>query len=121
MFSTTMFQMGNNTAIEVPADVVAAFGAGKRPPVVVRVNDRVPIDRRPMGGMYLLPFSAERRGSGIRGGDAIDVKLTLDTAPAPSKYPRICRPRSTPRRAPRPPGTSRIATGSHTWQRGGRR
>ena len=57
-----MFQMGNNTAVEVPADVVAAFGAGKRPPVVVRVNDRVPVDRRPMGGMYLLPFSAERRG-----------------------------------------------------------
>ncbi len=37
-FSTTMFQDGNNTGIEVPADVVEALGAGKRPPVVVDVN-----------------------------------------------------------------------------------
>ena len=32
-FSTTMFQAGNNTGIEVPAEVVDALGAGKRPPV----------------------------------------------------------------------------------------
>jgi hypothetical protein len=32
-----MFQMGNNTGIELPAEVVAALGAGKRPPVVVNV------------------------------------------------------------------------------------
>jgi Domain of unknown function (DUF1905) len=37
-FSTTMFQMRNNTGIDVPADVVAALDAGKRPPVVVNVN-----------------------------------------------------------------------------------
>jgi hypothetical protein len=78
-----MFQMGNNTGIEVPADVVAALGAGKRPAVVVNVNG---YDYRstvaPMGGTYLLPFSADRRKeSGIQGGDAIDVELTLDTAP----------------------------------------
>ena len=35
-----------------------------------------------MGGRYLLPFSAERRKeSGIQGGDAIEVELTLDSAP----------------------------------------
>jgi hypothetical protein len=82
-FSTTMLQMGNNTGIEVPADVVAALDAGKRPPVVVTVNGyeyRSTI--APMSGKYLLPFSAERRAeSGINGGDAIDVELTLDTAP----------------------------------------
>jgi Bacteriocin-protection, YdeI or OmpD-Associated/Domain of unknown function (DUF1905) len=81
-FSTTMFQMGNNTGIEVPADVVAALDAGRRPPVVVNVNGyeyRSTI--APMGGKYLLPFSAERRKeSGIQGGDAIDVELTVDTA-----------------------------------------
>lgn len=33
-----MLQMGNNTGIEVPADVVAALGSGKRPAVVVNVN-----------------------------------------------------------------------------------
>ncbi|MGH3676908.1 MAG: YdeI/OmpD-associated family protein [Mycobacterium sp.] len=82
-FSTTMFQDGNNTGIEVPADVVEALGAGKRPPVVVNVNgyeyrSTVAV----MGGKYLLPFSSDRRKeSGIGGGDAIDVELTLDTAP----------------------------------------
>jgi len=33
-----MFQDGNNTGIEVPAEVMDALGAGKRPPVVVNVN-----------------------------------------------------------------------------------
>ena len=82
-FSTTMFQDGNNTGIEVPAEVVEAIGAGKRPPVVVTVNGysyRSTV--APMGGKYLLPFSAERRNeSGISGGDAIDVEVVLDSAP----------------------------------------
>jgi hypothetical protein len=82
-FSTTMFQDGNNTGIEVPADVVDAIGAGKRPPVVVNVNGyQYRSTIAPMGGRFLLPFSAERRNeSGIAGGDAIDVELALDTAP----------------------------------------
>ena len=82
-FSTTMFQMGTNTGIEVPAEVVAALDAGKRPPVVVIVNGyEYRSTVAPMGGKYLLPFSADRRQeSGIQGGDAIDVELTLDTAP----------------------------------------
>lgn len=82
-FSTTMFQTGNNTGIEVPEDVVEALGAGKRPPVNVTVNGyayRSTI--APMGGRYLIPFSSDKRKeTGIAGGDAIDVELTLDTAP----------------------------------------
>jgi hypothetical protein len=88
-FATTMLQMGNNTGIEVPADVVTALGAGKRPPVVVKVNGyeyRSTI--APMGGKYLLPFSADRRReSGIQGGDAIDVELTLDATPRTVEVP----------------------------------
>ena len=82
-FSSTMLLMGNNTGIEVPADVVEALGAGKRPAVVVNVNGyEYRSTVAPMGGKYLLPFSAERRKqSGIGGGDAIDVELTVDTAP----------------------------------------
>jgi Domain of unknown function (DUF1905) len=56
-FSTTMFQDGNNTGIEVPPDVVEALGAGKRPPVVVNVNGfsyRSTV--APMGGKFLIPF-----------------------------------------------------------------
>jgi Domain of unknown function (DUF1905) len=75
-FSTTMFQLGNNTGIEVPADVVAALGAGKRPPVVVNVNgDEYRSTVAPMGGKYLLPFSADRRrgrGRDRRRADAAD-------------------------------------------------
>jgi hypothetical protein len=84
-----MSQIGNNTGIEVPADVLASLDAGKRPPVVVTVNGyeyRSTI--APMGGKYLLPFSAERRKeSGIQGGDAIDVDLTLDTTPRTVEIP----------------------------------
>src|ERR1700710_1915867 len=82
-FSTTMFQDGNNTGVEVPADVVAALGAGKRPAVVVNVNGyEYRSTVAPMGGRFLLPFSAARRQeSGIKGGDAIDVELSLDKAP----------------------------------------
>jgi len=88
-FSTTMSQIGNNTGIEVPADVVAALDAGKRPPVVVNVNGyEYRSTVAPMGGKYLLPFSAERRKeSGINGGDAIDVVLTLDTVPRTVEVP----------------------------------
>ena len=92
-FSTTMFQIGNNTGIEVPADVLEALDAGKRPPVVVTVNgysyrSTVP----PMGGKYLLPFSAERRSeSGISGGDAIDVELVVDSAPRVVDVPEDLR------------------------------
>ena len=45
-----------------------------------------------MGGRYLLPFSAARRQeSGIKGGDAIDVELTLDTAPRTVDVPADLR------------------------------
>jgi hypothetical protein len=92
-FSTTMFQDGNNTGIEVPADVVAALDAGKRPAVVVNVNGyEYRSTVAPMGGKYLLPFSAERRReSGINGGAAIDVELTLDTAPRTVEVPADLR------------------------------
>jgi len=84
-----MLQDGNNTGIEVPAEVMDALGAGKRPPVVVNVNGfeyRSTIAS--MGGKFLIPFSAARREeSGIIGGDAIDVELTLDTAPRVVEVP----------------------------------
>jgi hypothetical protein len=84
-----MFVDGNNTGIEVPAEVVEALGAGKRPAVVVIVNGyeyRSTIAS--MGGRHLLPFSAERRNeSGIAGGDPIDVELTVDTAPRVVEVP----------------------------------
>ena len=112
-----MFQMGNNTGIELPADVIAALGAGKRPPVVVNVNGyEYRSTVAPMGGKFLLPFSAERRKeSGIGGGDAIDVELTLDTAPRVVEVPDDLRAALDASPTPRPPGrSSRTAKGRHT-------
>jgi len=88
-FSTTLFQQGNNTGIDVPPDVLEGLGGGKRPAVVVTVNG---FEYRStvgvMGGRYLIPFSSDKRAAtGLAGGDAIDVALTLDTAPRTVEIP----------------------------------
>lgn len=82
-FSTALVQQGNNTGIEVPADVVESLGGGKRPAVNVSVNGyeyRSTI--APMGGKFLISFSSDKRAAtGLAGGDPIDVELSLDTEP----------------------------------------
>ena len=88
-FSTTLFQQGNNTGIEVPPEVIDSLAAGKKPPVVVSVNgfeyrSTVAV----MGGRYLIPFSSDKRAAtGLAGGDAIDVELTVDAAPRTVEVP----------------------------------
>ncbi|WP_285462842.1 YdeI/OmpD-associated family protein [Agromyces sp. NBRC 114283] len=88
-FETTMSQLGNNTGIEVPPEVIEALGGGKRPPVLVRVNGyeyRSTVGV--MGGRSLIPFSSDkRRETGIGGGDAIEVEVELDTAPRTVEVP----------------------------------
>ena len=83
-FHTTLLQSDKTaTGIEVPAEVVEALGAGKRPPVRVTINGftyRSSI--AVMGGQYMVGVSAENRtGAGVKGGDEIDVDIELDTAP----------------------------------------
>lgn len=88
-FETTMSQMGNNTGIEVPPEVIEALGGGKRPPVAVTVNGyayRSTVGV--MAGRSLIPFSADKRAAtGIRGGDPITVDVELDTAPREVEVP----------------------------------
>lgn len=81
-FETTLLQMGNNTGIEVPPEVVEGLGGGKRAAVTVDVNGYVYSSTMAvMGGRQLIPFSADKRkATGLAGGDAITVELTLDTA-----------------------------------------
>lgn len=71
------------TGIEVPAEIVEAFGAGRRPKVAVSLNGytyRSSI--AVMGGRYLVGVSAEvREKAGVASGDAVDVQIELDTAP----------------------------------------
>jgi Domain of unknown function (DUF1905)/Bacteriocin-protection, YdeI or OmpD-Associated len=71
------------TGIEVPPDVVAALGGGKRPPVAVTINAhtyRTSIGS--MGGKSLLPVSAQvRQDAGVSAGDELEVEVVLDEAP----------------------------------------
>jgi len=67
----------------VPESIVEALGSGKRPPVTVTINGYTYRNTvAPMGGEYWLGVSAEHRaGSGLAGGDEVDIELELDTAP----------------------------------------
>ena len=83
-FHTTLLQGGKTaTGIEVPAAVVEALAAGKRPPVRVTINGftyRSTI--AVMGGVFMVGVNADNRtGAGVKGGDEIDVDIELDTSP----------------------------------------
>ena len=71
------------TGITVPAEVVEALAAGKKPAVSVTINGysyRSSIGS--MSGEYKIPVSAEvREAAGIKAGEAVSVELALDTAP----------------------------------------
>ncbi|MGK2852095.1 MAG: YdeI/OmpD-associated family protein [Candidatus Limnocylindrales bacterium] len=85
-FRTTLLQSGPTaTGFEVPADVVASLGKGKRPPVVVTVNGYTYRNTVAVfGDVFMIGISAEHRAaSGIRAGDELEVEvdLALDLAP----------------------------------------
>ncbi|QHC59910.1 YdeI/OmpD-associated family protein [Rathayibacter sp. VKM Ac-2760] len=82
-YTTSLFQIGNNTGIEVPPEVLDALGGGKRPAVSVVVNGFAYASTvGAMGGRSLIPFSSDKRAAtGLAGGDPIEVELELDTAP----------------------------------------
>lgn len=71
------------TGIEIPEEVIAALGKGKKPPVKVTLNGytyRTTV--AVMGGKFLIPLSAEHRNAaGVQGGDVVEVTLELDTEP----------------------------------------
>ena len=82
-FETTLLQTGNNTGIRVPDEVIEQLSAGKKPPVLVTLNNftypsTVPV----MGGAYLIPVSAAiRQSAGVSGGETIRVIVELDSEP----------------------------------------
>ncbi len=82
-FDTTLTSFGNNTGIVVPDEVIHQLGAGKRPAVIVKVNDyeyRNTVGV--MGGRHVLSVSAaNRKESGLKGGDAIHVVLEVAAEP----------------------------------------
>ena len=71
------------TGFDVPASVVEALGAGKRPPVRVTINGYTYRNTVAVyGGQYLIGVSDQhRRAAGVAAGDMLDVELELDTEP----------------------------------------
>lgn len=88
-FDTTILQIGNNTGICVPDEVVEKLGAGKKPPVHVTVNDFTYRNTiAVMGGNFMIGVSADIRSkTGIKGGDKVKVTLELDTKPREVEVP----------------------------------
>ncbi len=88
-FDTTVMAAGNNTGIAVPDDVIGRLGAGRRPAVVVNVNgyeyrNTVGV----MGGKHMISISAAvRKETGLKGGDAIHVTLTVADTPREVEIP----------------------------------
>ncbi len=83
-FRTTIQLSGKTaTGIQVPGEVVTSLGPSKRPPVRVTINGYTYRSTvAPMGGVFMLPVSAEvRQAAGVAAGDEVEVTLEADTQP----------------------------------------
>ena len=89
-FRTTVLQGGKTaTGIEIPDEIVAALGSGKRPAVRVTINGfTYRSSVATVSGKSMVGVSAENRaGAGVAGGDEVDVDIELDTAPREVSIP----------------------------------
>jgi hypothetical protein len=83
-FGTTVEAAGKTaTGLPVPAEVVEALAAGKRPAVRVTIGQHTYRSTvAPRGGRFLVPLSGENRAAaGVAAGDAVEVELVVDTEP----------------------------------------
>jgi hypothetical protein len=83
-FRTTLELAGKTaTGFRVPAEVVAALGTSKRPPVRVTINGHTYRNTVAVyGGVFMLGVSAEHRAAAsVQAGDELDVDIELDSAP----------------------------------------
>ena len=69
--------------MEIPADVVEALGAGRKPPVRVTINGHTYRSTvASMGGSFWIGVSNDNRAkAGVAAGQEVDVDLELDTEP----------------------------------------
>jgi antitoxin component of MazEF toxin-antitoxin module len=88
-YTTTILTFGNNSGIEIPEDILAKLNGGKKPLVIVRLNNytyRSAVAK--MGDKFLISLSAEnRKNANVKGGDTLAVELELDTAPRTVEIP----------------------------------
>jgi hypothetical protein len=77
------------TGIHVPAEIVAALGASKRPAVCVTIAGytyRTSV--APYNGVFMIPVSAEhRQAAGVTAGDELAIEIELDRAPREVSLP----------------------------------
>jgi len=88
-FKTTLHQVGNNTGIVVPPQVMEQLGGGKKPAVNVTVNGfAYRSSVATMAGKSMVSFSSDKRAAtGLKGGDSISVTLELDDTPRVMELP----------------------------------
>lgn len=90
-FQTKILQMGNNTGIQVPEDIIEKLGSGKRPLVRVTINNDYSYRSAVavMGGKSMISLSKEHRSAaGIQGGDEVEITLELDLEPRTVEVPK---------------------------------
>lgn len=84
-FRTELILAGKTaTGLEVPATVLDALNAGKRPAVSVTLNGTYTYRSTiaPMSGSFWIPAAAEHRtAANLTAGDQVTVDIELDTAP----------------------------------------
>ncbi len=84
-FTTTVQQAEgvNATGLPIPAEIVAALGSHKRPPVIVTINGYTYHNTiAAYGDVFMLSLAAEhRKAAGVQAGDTVEVTLELDTEP----------------------------------------
>ncbi len=80
---------GSNVGIEVPDDVLASFGRGKRVPVTVTLNGYTYRSTTAvMGARTLVGVNAAHRAAaGVAGGEVHEVTLEVDTEPRTVEVP----------------------------------
>ena len=89
-FTTTLLATGGaNVGIEVPDDVLASFGRGKRVPVTVGLNGYTYRSTTAvMGGRTLVGVNAAHRAAaGVAAGEEHEVTLELDAEPRTVELP----------------------------------
>ena len=88
-FATTVTATGNNTGIVVPDEVIEQLAAGRRPPVLVSVNGyeyRTTVGV--MNGRAMISVSAAvRKATGLQGGDAVEVSVSVADTPREATVP----------------------------------
>jgi hypothetical protein len=90
-FKTTLLKAEglNATGIQVPAEIIAALGQGKKPKVKVTVNSYTYRSTvAAYGDVFMLPLSQEhRKAAGVEAGEQVEVTLELDLEPRTVEVP----------------------------------